>query len=169
MDPKAPFPILCVWETLRTRLVSQVPGPVFLRGNSSCSWGQSCPNDLIASSGPRLPPVDLAVECAHQGVFFNQGQCCTAASRVFVEEQVYAEFVRRSVEYAKKRPVGDPFDARTEQGPQVTYPRVGPRGARRELSQAAPLTLAWPPCAQGLTRSLRGADLPSHVRLLLTR
>ncbi|KAL2791128.1 aldehyde dehydrogenase family 1 member A3 isoform 2 [Daubentonia madagascariensis] len=63
--------------------------------------------------------LDLAVECAHQGVFFNQGQCCTAASRVFVEEQVYTEFVRRSVEYAKKRPVGDPFDVRTEQGPQI--------------------------------------------------
>uniref|UniRef100_A0A9L0RCI6 Aldehyde dehydrogenase 1 family member A3 n=1 Tax=Equus caballus TaxID=9796 RepID=A0A9L0RCI6_HORSE len=63
--------------------------------------------------------LDLAVECAHQGVFFNQGQCCTAASRVFVEEQVYADFVRRSVEYAKKRPVGDPFDVRTEQGPQI--------------------------------------------------
>ncbi|KAM9183714.1 retinaldehyde dehydrogenase 3 isoform 2-T2 [Dugong dugon] len=63
--------------------------------------------------------LDLAVECAHQGVFFNQGQCCTAASRVFVEEQIYAEFVRRSVEYTKKRPVGDPFDARTEQGPQI--------------------------------------------------
>ena len=63
--------------------------------------------------------MSLAVECAHQGVFFNQGQCCTAASRVFVEEQVYDEFVRRSVEYAKKRPVGDPFDVRTEQGPQV--------------------------------------------------
>uniref|UniRef100_A0A2K5L9K9 Aldehyde dehydrogenase 1 family member A3 n=1 Tax=Cercocebus atys TaxID=9531 RepID=A0A2K5L9K9_CERAT len=63
--------------------------------------------------------LDLAVECAHQGVFFNQGQCCTAASRVFVEEQVYSEFVRRSVEYARKRPVGDPFDVKTEQGPQI--------------------------------------------------
>ncbi|XP_073083085.1 retinaldehyde dehydrogenase 3 isoform X2 [Manis javanica] len=63
--------------------------------------------------------LDLAVECAHQGVFFNQGQCCTAASRVFVEEPVYTEFVRRSVEYAQKRPIGDPFDARTEQGPQI--------------------------------------------------
>uniref|UniRef100_A0A8D0H2L0 Retinaldehyde dehydrogenase 3 n=1 Tax=Sphenodon punctatus TaxID=8508 RepID=A0A8D0H2L0_SPHPU len=61
----------------------------------------------------------LAVECAHQGVFFNQGQCCTAASRVFVEEQIYQEFVQRSVEYAKKRLVGDPFDAKTEQGPQI--------------------------------------------------
>ncbi|XP_034987770.1 retinaldehyde dehydrogenase 3 isoform X1 [Zootoca vivipara] len=63
--------------------------------------------------------LDLAVDCAHQGVFFNQGQCCTAASRVFVEEQVYPEFVKRSVEYAKKRLVGDPFDAKTEQGPQI--------------------------------------------------
>ncbi|XP_064422030.1 aldehyde dehydrogenase family 1 member A3 isoform X1 [Latimeria chalumnae] len=63
--------------------------------------------------------LDLAVDCAHQGVFFNQGQCCTAASRVFVEEQVYTEFVRRSVEYARKRVIGDPLDARTEQGPQV--------------------------------------------------
>lgn len=70
--------------------------------------------------------MDLAVECAHQGVFFNQGQCCTAASRVFVEEQVYGEFVRRSVEFAKKRPVGDPFDAKTEQGPQVTHQQTCP-------------------------------------------
>lgn len=70
--------------------------------------------------------MDLAVECAHQGVFFNQGQCCTAASRVFVEEQVYGEFVRRSVEFAKKRPVGDPFDAKTEQGPQVTHQKHVP-------------------------------------------
>uniref|UniRef100_A0A8B9S3A0 Retinaldehyde dehydrogenase 3 n=1 Tax=Apteryx owenii TaxID=8824 RepID=A0A8B9S3A0_APTOW len=46
-------------------------------------------------------------------------KCCTAASRVFVEEQIYPEFVKRSVEYAKKRLVGDPFDARTEQGPQI--------------------------------------------------
>uniref|UniRef100_A0A8C3SVU2 Aldehyde dehydrogenase 1 family member A3 n=1 Tax=Chelydra serpentina TaxID=8475 RepID=A0A8C3SVU2_CHESE len=63
--------------------------------------------------------LDVAVECAHQGVFFNQGQCCTAASRVFVEEQIYQEFVKRSVEYAKKRLIGDPFDAKTEQGPQI--------------------------------------------------
>ncbi|KAM4747904.1 retinaldehyde dehydrogenase 3 [Rhinophrynus dorsalis] len=63
--------------------------------------------------------LELAVECAHQGVFFNQGQCCTAASRVYVEESIYPEFVRRSVEHAKRRLVGDPLDARTEQGPQI--------------------------------------------------
>lgn len=63
--------------------------------------------------------VDLAVEQAHQGVFFNAGQCCTAGSRIYVEEPIYDEFVRRSVERAKRRIVGSPFDPTTEQGPQV--------------------------------------------------
>lgn len=63
--------------------------------------------------------VDYAVEQAHQGVFFNQGQCCTAGSRTFVEDSIYDEFVRKSVERAKRRVVGSPFDPTTEQGPQV--------------------------------------------------
>lgn len=63
--------------------------------------------------------MDLAVEQAHQGVFFNAGQCCTAGSRIYVEESIYDEFVRRSVERAKRRIVGSPFDPTTEQGPQV--------------------------------------------------
>lgn len=66
-----------------------------------------------------LVSVDYAVEQAHQGVFFNQGQCCTAGSRIYVEESIYEEFVRRSVERAKRRVVGSPFDPTTEQGPQV--------------------------------------------------
>ncbi|XP_036399270.1 aldehyde dehydrogenase family 1 member A3 [Megalops cyprinoides] len=63
--------------------------------------------------------LQLAVEEVQQGAFFNQGQCCTAASRVFVEEQVYEEFVRRSIENAKKVVAGDPLDPRTSHGPQV--------------------------------------------------
>lgn len=39
--------------------------------------------------------MDLAVETAHQGLFFNQGQCCCAGSRVLVEESVYDEFVKK--------------------------------------------------------------------------
>lgn len=60
-----------------------------------------------------------AVETAHFGLFFNQGQCCCAATRIFVEEKVYDEFVEHSVELAKKRAVGDPFDLKVEQGPQI--------------------------------------------------
>lgn len=64
--------------------------------------------------------VQLAVEEIQKGAFFNQGQACTAASRVYVQEQVYDEFVRLSVERAKNIVVGDPMDPRTSHGPQVT-------------------------------------------------
>ena len=59
------------------------------------------------------------METAHNGLFFNQGQCCCAGSRVLVEESAYEDFVKKSVERAKKRKVGNPFDSATEQGPQV--------------------------------------------------
>ncbi len=44
-----------------------------------------------------------------------------AGSRTYVEEKIYDEFVQRSVERAKQRKVGDPFDENTEQGPQVKH------------------------------------------------
>ena len=53
------------------------------------------------------------------GLFVNQGQSCCAGSRVFVEETIYDAFVEKSVARARKRVVGDPFDHRTNQGPQV--------------------------------------------------
>jgi aldehyde dehydrogenase (NAD+) len=63
--------------------------------------------------------MDQAIEGCHQGLFFNQGQACCAGSRLFVEEKVYDEFVEKSVARASRRTVGDPFDANTEQGPQI--------------------------------------------------
>ncbi|XP_073526612.1 aldehyde dehydrogenase 1A1 [Phyllobates terribilis] len=63
--------------------------------------------------------LDNAVEHAHQGLFYHQGQCCIAGSRIFVEEPIYEEFVRRSVEKAKKRVLGDPLLPSTQQGPQI--------------------------------------------------
>ena len=61
----------------------------------------------------------MAVEQAHFGLFFNHGQCCTAASRCYVEEKIYDEFVERSRARAAKTTVGNPFDKKTDQGPQV--------------------------------------------------
>lgn len=81
--------------------------------------GQPPSAGVVLSAGLFPLVVDYAVEQAHQGVFFNQGQCCTAGSRIFVEEPIYEEFVRRSVERAKRRIVGSPLDPTTEQGPQV--------------------------------------------------
>lgn len=63
--------------------------------------------------------VEHAVEQSHFALFFNQGQCCCAGSRTYVQEDVYDEFLERSVERAKRRLVGNPFDLKTEQGPQV--------------------------------------------------
>lgn len=63
--------------------------------------------------------MDYAVEQAHLALFFNQGQCCSAGSRTFVQDTIYDEFVKKSVERAQKRSVGDPFDRVIEQGPQV--------------------------------------------------
>jgi aldehyde dehydrogenase (NAD+) len=76
--------------------------------------GGKSPNIIFADA-----EMEKAVEGAHFALFFNQGQCCCAGSRTYVEEKCYDEFVERSVARAKKRTVGDPFDAKTEQGPQV--------------------------------------------------
>ncbi|XP_045655204.1 aldehyde dehydrogenase 1A1 [Ursus americanus] len=64
--------------------------------------------------------LDNAVEFAHHGLFYHQGQCCIAASRLFVEESIYDEFVRRSVEWAKKYVLGNPLTPGVTQGPQVS-------------------------------------------------
>src|SRR5271155_5409273 len=76
--------------------------------------GGKSPNIVFADAD-----MDQAIEGAHFALFFNQGQCCCAGSRLFVEEKCYDDFVARSVERAKKRTVGNPFDKNTEQGPQV--------------------------------------------------
>jgi len=76
--------------------------------------GGKSPNIIFADAD-----MDKAVEGSHQALFFNQGQCCCAGSRTFVEETCYDEFVTKSVDRAKKRTVGNPFDKNTEQGPQV--------------------------------------------------
>lgn len=44
---------------------------------------------------------------------------CCAGTRTYIQESVYDEFVERSVERAKKKVVGNPFNLKTEQGPQI--------------------------------------------------
>jgi aldehyde dehydrogenase (NAD+) len=76
--------------------------------------GGKSPNIVFADTD-----LEDAVEGAHFGLFFNHGQCCCAGSRVFVEQKIYDQFVEKSGARARKRTVGDPFDPKTEQGPQV--------------------------------------------------
>jgi aldehyde dehydrogenase (NAD+) len=76
--------------------------------------GGKSPNVVFADAD-----LDAAVEGSYFGIYFNQGQCCCAGSRLFVEESVHDEFVAKMREKARHRKVGDPFDPATEQGPQV--------------------------------------------------
>ncbi|KAH8738093.1 aldehyde dehydrogenase domain-containing protein [Ilyonectria robusta] len=65
--------------------------------------------------------LEQAVKWAHEGIMANQGQVCTATSRLLVQEGIYEAFVERFKEYTEKTSiVGDPFDEKTFQGPQVT-------------------------------------------------
>ena len=63
--------------------------------------------------------VDEAVRLANFAVFVCNGQVCCAGSRTFVQEGIYEEFVKKSVELAASREVGNPFKTSTIQGPQV--------------------------------------------------
>ncbi|MCA9009567.1 MAG: aldehyde dehydrogenase family protein [Planctomycetaceae bacterium] len=76
--------------------------------------GGKSPNIVFADAD-----LDAAAAGAEFGLFFNQGQCCCAGSRLFVEESVHDEFVERIVQRAQQRVLGNPFDTETNQGPQV--------------------------------------------------
>lgn len=81
----------------------------------SLELGGKSPNVVFADAD-----LDAAVEGAYFGLFFNQGQCCCAGSRLFVEENIHDAFVEKLVARAKKQRVGDPFDMATTQGPQIS-------------------------------------------------
>jgi aldehyde dehydrogenase (NAD+) len=76
--------------------------------------GGKSPNIVMADCD-----MEHAVETSHMGLFFNMGQCCCAGSRTFVEDSIYDQFLEASVERAKRRVVGDPFDLNVESGPQI--------------------------------------------------
>ncbi|EER13291.1 Aldehyde dehydrogenase, putative, partial [Perkinsus marinus ATCC 50983] len=63
--------------------------------------------------------LDQALAVSDIGLFLNHGQCCCAASRIYVQRGVYDEFVKKAVERAKNKKVGDPRDLTCDQGPQV--------------------------------------------------
>ena len=63
--------------------------------------------------------IEAAIAQSQFALFFNQGQCCIAGSRVFVHASIYDQFVERSIAAAKARKLGDPMAEGVEQGPQV--------------------------------------------------
>ncbi|KAK7144551.1 hypothetical protein R3I94_010844 [Phoxinus phoxinus] len=62
--------------------------------------------------------LDKAVRMGMSSVFFNKGENCIAAGRLFIEESIHDTFVERVVSEIKKMKIGDPLDRSTDHGPQ---------------------------------------------------
>ncbi|XP_028907607.1 cytosolic 10-formyltetrahydrofolate dehydrogenase isoform X2 [Ornithorhynchus anatinus] len=62
--------------------------------------------------------LNKAVQMGMSSVFFNKGENCIAAGRLFLEESIHDQFVHKVVEEVKKIKIGDPLDRTTDHGPQ---------------------------------------------------
>jgi betaine-aldehyde dehydrogenase len=96
--------------------------------------GGKSPNIFFADSD-----FENAVEGALFGVFFNQGEVCSAGSRILVQRPIYKKFVDAMVEKAKTITVGMPMDRGTKMGALISkeqfdrvreYQEIGKREAK---------------------------------------
>ena len=81
----------------------------------SLELGGKSPNIVFADSD-----IDSAVAGAMTGIFFNQGEVCCAGSRLFLERSIHDEFVDKLSSRASSLSVGNPEDAGTQMGAQVS-------------------------------------------------
>lgn len=80
-----------------------VPATLELGGKSANIFFEDC-------------DMDLAMDGAQLGILFNQGQVCSAGSRIFVQEGIYDEFVKRLSGIFERVKVGNPLDPSTQMG-----------------------------------------------------
>src|SRR4029078_3824631 len=86
---------------------------------TSFELGVKSPNVVFADCD-----MDQAVAGAFHAIYFHGGQCCTAGSRLFVEETIQKDFVQALAAKAKQRKIGHPPRPATEQGPQVSQEQL---------------------------------------------
>lgn len=89
--------------------------------------GQSNMKKVTTECGGKSPQIvmadadlNTAVTYAVNGIFMNQGEVCSAGSRLLVHESLYEAFVEKFAEEAKRFQPGDPLDPETTMGPLVT-------------------------------------------------
>lgn len=83
--------------------------------NISLELGGKSPNIVFEDAD-----FELAVDYALYGIFCNQGQVCSAGSRLLLQDTIYDKFVKRLVKRAKKIKVGVGTDPETEMGPLIS-------------------------------------------------
>src|ERR1044071_7401820 len=84
--------------------------------------GGKSPNIFFADAD-----FEAAIDAALFGVFINQGEVCSAGSRILVQKPIYKKFVDAITEKAKKIKLGPPLERETKMGPLVSkeqYDRV---------------------------------------------
>ena len=84
--------------------------------------GGKSPNIFFADAD-----FEAAIDGALFGVFINQGEVCSAGSRILVERPIYSKFVEAMAAKAKTIRLGPPLDRETKMGPLVSreqYDRV---------------------------------------------
>ncbi|MCS7048942.1 MAG: aldehyde dehydrogenase family protein, partial [Verrucomicrobiae bacterium] len=81
----------------------------------SLELGGKSPNIFFADAD-----LDAATDGALFGVFVNQGEVCSAGSRVLVQEKIWKPFIERMKEKTKRIRLGDPLKRETKMGPVIT-------------------------------------------------
>lgn len=81
----------------------------------SLELGGKSPNIVFADAD-----FETAVDYALFAIFANQGEVCSAGSRLLLQEEIYEPFLARLVERAQKIVVGDGSDPETEMGPLIS-------------------------------------------------
>lgn len=103
--------------------------------------------------------LDRALDAAVFMIFSNNGERCTAGSRILVQQSIYADFAAKFAERAKRITVGDPQDERTIIGPMISQGHLAKVRSYIELGPKEGATLL---CG-GLGRPSYAPELPAHV------
>jgi acyl-CoA reductase-like NAD-dependent aldehyde dehydrogenase len=81
----------------------------------SLECGGKTPNIVFADT----PDLDAAAQGAADGIFYNSGQVCDAASRLLVEDKIHDAFLSKVAALAKNYAPGDPLNEKTQMGAMV--------------------------------------------------
>ena len=88
--------------------------------------------------------LEVAIDVALEGMFYNQGEACTSTARILVHDSIYDEFSERFAAATERLVVGDGLDPATDIGPMVTaqqrdkvleYLRIGLDEGARMVTQ----------------------------------
>ncbi len=85
--------------------------------------------------------LERALDAAVFMIFSNNGERCTAGSRILVQQSIYADFVAKFVERAKRIAVGDPLDEQTNVGTMISQAHLAKVRSYIELGPKEGATL----------------------------